>query len=209
MLSEWQDLLKQIEIVDGTNGQTADEGFLRPITEEEILEFETKTKIILGPGSVGENTINIYAPIRNFANQNQYELEARTKFDKDMISLHLDNYDFWKNTQEGQNLKSLERLTQNVLFFASNSSSCSFFWDLETYSCDELSYDIYGVTFGSFSTYLFGRDFLAFVRDFGFRMKDYGEIPGDFHPMYYEEDTESKVFIPSNYFDDRPPETEP
>lgn len=176
MISDWQKLLERIEVQKDS---------LTLATEEEILAFEKRTGIILpagykeycqvfGEGEIGHGVIHIYIPYL----YDEFQLERFTKEEKEILAFH--DGDTMYDEIELNNFKLLQKLLDSGLVFATISKSQSFFWDLNTYSDDDKSYDIYGMSYHGFVSCKLGRDFFRFVCDYCLGMKKYDDIPLEF-----------------------------
>ncbi len=171
-LQPWQHLMANIEVLYPEN--------LNPATEEELLAFEVESEIILpdsfkafcqvfGSGAFCE-MIGIDCPPSTYFSQErighlQQALRSLREADPRRF-----NSDFAEN------------LLDRALVFGSNSRQESFFWDLQTYSSNDLSYDIYSVRINSPNTYLVGREFTEFITEFCLGDKAFRILPDDAQP---------------------------
>lgn len=176
MISDWQRLLERIEIQKDS---------LTLATETELLEFEKRTGIILpagykeycqvfGEGQIGNAVIDIHIPYC----YGKFLLEFYTKEEKKILALY--DADTMYDENRLNNFRTLKKLLSSGLVFASICKSQSFLWDLNTYSDDDKSYDIYGMSYHGFVSCKLGRDFFRFVCDYCLGMKKYDDIPLEF-----------------------------
>lgn len=177
MISDWQKLLERIEVQKDS---------LTLATEAEILAFEKRTGIILpagykeycqvfGEGQIGNAVIDIHIPYC----YNQWQLECYTKLEKETLEFH-DADTMYYDEKKRNNFRTIKKLLNSGLVFATICKSQSFFWDLNTYSDDDKSYDIYGMSYYGFVSCKLGRDFFRFVCDYCLGMKKYDDIPLEF-----------------------------
>ncbi|MGB3641854.1 MAG: SMI1/KNR4 family protein [Rivularia sp. (in: cyanobacteria)] len=176
MISDWQKLLEQIEVKKDR---------LTLARKEEFLEFEERTGIILpagykeycqifGQGQIGYNVIDIYIPYCD----DRWQLELYTEEEREIIASHDDNSVY--DETELNNCRIIKKLLNSGLVFATNDKPQSFFWDLNSYSGDDESYDIYGMSYNGFVSCKLGRDFFRFVCDYCLGMKKYDDISLEF-----------------------------
>lgn len=130
MISDWQKLIERIEVQKDS---------LTLATETERLEFEKRTDIILpvgykeycqvfGQGQIGNAVIDIHIPYC----YGRFQLENYTKLEKETLAFH--DSDTMRNEIKLNNFRSLKKLLNSGLVFATICKSQSFFWDLNLFS---------------------------------------------------------------------------
>jgi hypothetical protein len=175
MLSEWNQLLEQIKI-DGSVWTCSSESDLR--------NFETRTGIVLPTaykefcqvfGSGEFDLLFIYAIAAD-----DPPMEIHTEDNLECLMMQ-DPFDYDEALR--RNLERLKALVSHSLLFGANGDGSIFFWDLETYSSDDESYDIYVASFDDYSDYKIGRSFFNFVRDICLGDEEYSSLPENFRPQ--------------------------
>ncbi|AFY53590.1 WD40 repeat-containing protein [Rivularia sp. PCC 7116] len=143
---KWQILISQLEIVNKKN---------LPNTEQDILNFESQTGIILPIDYkvfcqlLGGGTFNGFIDIHSVIT-----LRKLVEFE----------------------IKELE--------FASGPNNYDICWDLTTYSEQDKNYDIYIKTYDDFQWLKLGRDFFTFVIDYCLGMKSFDFLPERFQQKH-------------------------
>jgi hypothetical protein len=181
-ISRWRDLFSSLEICPPLHGEDiwvvdllskfeSDSGILLPTEYKEYCQ-------VFGSGIFG-SYMRIYCPndeILGIALSNRKEdLEYEKKLG------------LW----EGRDAKAVEKILNSAYPFADNSWENIAFWDLQTYSATDESYDIYlgcGLKF-----YFICRDFYEFITEFCLGTKSFSILPDDFQPG--EEDI-TQTFLP-------------
>lgn len=196
--NKWQLLISQLEIVNGNS---------LPSTEEDILNFESHTGIILPADYkklcllLGGGRFNEFIDIDNI-NRLIYNIESQ----KDVLKYHqplLDKPNSWfidsHDLLEG--CQKFCPFINSSLKFASGQNNYHIYWDLTTYSDEDKNYDIYIGTWDNYDLIKIGRDFFTFVIDYCLGIKSFDFLPerfrqkrSDFYNLYettsdYEERT--------------------
>lgn len=150
-------------------------------TEKELLDFETKTGIILPPDYkeccqvFGSVAFGEYLEIRcpNLA-YSQFWIEAlKSSIDSAVRFREIDIRDVSK----------IENILDSAFAFGGSDTLLVLFWDLRTYSETDKNYDIYLARGEDFDgVYLVGRDFTQFVLDFCLGTKSHEILPELMHP---------------------------
>lgn len=170
MITEWRELLKQVEV----------RGDIFEFTSEvDLLEFEGRTGIFLpskykefcqifGSGEFGNDLLNIHVVSHdNLLSMIEWTSELRVNLELD---IYLDDLTMAK-------LEVIRNHLKSALIFGGNGKSQFCFWDLTTYDKLDDSYDIYLASWGSYDCCQVGRDFFTFVKDFCLGMKPYEYLP--------------------------------
>ena len=180
MLETWKNLKLQLEEIH--NRYLPHE----VCTEEELLDFETKTQVILPPdykkccqvfGSVafGEY-LHIRCPNFEFS---QFWIES-LKSSADFA------FGRWEINMRDSNIRNagrMKNLFDSALVFGISDTLLVLFWDLRTYTETDKNYDIYLARAEDFDgVYLVGRDFTKFVFDFCLGTKSHEILPEYMHP---------------------------
>jgi hypothetical protein len=173
MLSEWNQLLAQIEILE--------EGS-EILNKEGLSRFEVENNILLPPGykefcqtfgtgSFG-NFIRIYSPNQNLVEYSRLSLES--------ISEQVELFPSENLTRDS----NLQSLLENGFVFGDDFGANIAIWDLRTYSDLDKSYDIYWIDIDASDkdVYRVGRDFFEFVTDFCLGRGTYEYLPEDKRP---------------------------
>ena len=150
-------------------------------TEKELLDFETKTKIVLPPSYkeccqvFGSVAFGDYLQIRcpNFS-LSQFWIEALESSIDSAVRF---------GEIEIRNASKIENLLDSAFVFGGSDTLLVLFWDLRTYSETDENYDIYLARGEDFDgVYLVGRDFTKFVLDFCLGTKSHEILPKYMHP---------------------------
>ncbi|MEG3863741.1 SMI1/KNR4 family protein [Microcoleus sp. herbarium12] len=203
-MQKWRSLLAHLEVFD-EQGEC--------LSEEEILEFETRNNIelpkdykifsqIFGSGVFG-NMINIYSPIHSHY-FHQYPLET--------IRYEITNRLWYplEELEKNMNLESIVDLLKGAFVFGEDCAGYIAIFDLRTYSESDYSCDIYWVHCPEFDggIYLVGRNFLEFVCNFCLGTKSYEVLPVSIWPdpsclvhtftFFSKSDKEIDIISPAN-----------
>jgi hypothetical protein len=192
-ISRWRDLFASLEILYSPNGENicsaeffskfeSDSGILLPIEYKEYCQ-------VFGSGMFG-SYMRIYYPHKLFDKILGITLSNMKKELENQKKIGL---------LEEKNTKAIERKLNSAYPFADNSWhpsagkswNCIAFWDLETYSATDESYDIYlgyGLEF-----YFICRDFYEFITEFCLGKKSSSILPYNLQPG--EEDI-TQTFLP-------------
>jgi hypothetical protein len=169
MLQDWQNLLAQLNPKEQTGLAEQD---IRTI--EELIEFEFQSGFIL-PTSYKEfcqvfgtvllgKYVEIYSPYPERSNG----LKASLKLD---LELQI-------SKEVSLNVEEISTLIDSAFIFDFTPGGDCLLWDLRTYSEEDESYDIYLVPGNEMeATYLIGRNFFEFVRDFCLGQKSHKVLP--------------------------------
>lgn len=175
MLQRWQNLFKQIEVIDRGEAPTS--------SEAELLEFEAKTGIILPFGYkefcqvFGSGMFGHFVGIAG---------EPSMELSREFIGYLKSALNSLKESESHLDTEPLEDLLDSALIFGGTSRQEHFLWDLRSYRESDQSYDIYLVRLNSERFYLVGRDFVEFVRDFCLGMKVFEVLPQEAWPSPQE-----------------------
>jgi hypothetical protein len=146
--------------------------------EVTLQKFEITSKIHLpsgykdfyrafrGGGTFGNSYINIYCPP---------DLEGSNE-DLNFLRASMERMRDWGDLSELDCLK-YETLLTSAFVFGGTCRAEHFIWDLRTYRADDDSYDIYLLRIDDPSTYLVGRDFFRFVRNFCLGTEAFSKLP--------------------------------
>jgi hypothetical protein len=171
MIGQWQELLSQLEVINSGS---------EICTQEEILFFESRNRIILptgykeysqifGTGLLGYG-MHIYAPTSYLIEYSQETLES---FRETLVMFP---------SESPQRDKRLDSLFQSSFIFGDDSGAHVALWDLRTFGDDE-NYDIYWVDIDLIDEeYQIGRDFFEFVSGFCLARASYDFLPVEKQP---------------------------
>ncbi|MEG3932392.1 MULTISPECIES: WD40 domain-containing protein [unclassified Microcoleus] len=172
-MQKWRSLLAHLEVFD-ERGEC--------LSEQEMLEFETKNNIklpkdykifsqIFGSGTLG-NMINIYSPIYSHC-FHQFSLET--------IHYEITYHQLYslEELEKDMTLESIADLLKGAFVFGEDCAARIAIFDLRTYSESDYSCDIYWLKCPEFDgeIYRIGRDFFEFVCDFCLGTKSYEILP--------------------------------
>ena len=186
MISKWQALFEEVEIIDRKLGAEI-------WNVDEIYTFEKNTGIklpadykefcqVFGTGQFG-NYVNIYCPNINVS---EIYLNA-IKLDIQAIKDNINSYLFTKKHKKGDvKFDLIEELINSSFVFGDNVVSDVFFWDLRTFRDSDKSYDIYMANSDCCDgdIYKIGRDFYDFIYNFCLGMKCFEILPETMHPSH-------------------------
>jgi SMI1 / KNR4 family (SUKH-1) len=170
-ISRWKDLFDSLEMCPSPHGENiwsaemlskfeSDSGVLLPTEYKEYCQ-------VFGAGIFG-SYMRIRYPNDEILGISLSNMKEDLAYEKEV--------GLW----EGRDSEAIERKLNFAYPFADNSWGNIAFWDLETYSATDESYDIYlgcGLKF-----YFICRDFYEFITEFCLGTKSFSILPDDFQP---------------------------
>jgi len=154
MLSQWQDLLKRLTVVDEDP---------ELFSAENVADFEKELGFSLPVGYsefcqvFGTGTFDNYVYIRCLKKSIHEECIEAINMNLEVMFEFIDTYPY---------APSLKYFSEHCYVFGASAAAHYFAWDLETYSPIDKSYDIYIIPFQSLTHKKVGRDLLEFVTGF-------------------------------------------
>ena len=180
MLETWKNLKLQLEEIP--NRYLPNE----VCTEKELLDFETKTQVILPPDYkecyqvFGSVAFGEYLQIHclNFK-LSQFWIESLKWGIDSAVGRGAINM----RDSSIRNAGKMKNLFDSAFVFGGSDTLLVLFWDLRTYSETDKNYDIYLARGEDFDgVYLVARDFTKFVLDFCLGTKSHEILPEYMHP---------------------------